>query len=101
MERAQAQGAERYRGELLRLLVRCGQPTRAFDGCPPEYALGIEGDWRGAADAWAALGAPYEQALELADSGRPAEMLKGLATLEGLGATAAADLVRGRLGAWG
>jgi hypothetical protein len=97
LERAAARGAERYRGELLRWLARCGRPTRAFDGCPPEYALGIEGDWRGAAGAWEALGAPYEQALELADSGRPREMLAGLRTLEELGATAAADLVRGRL----
>jgi DNA-binding CsgD family transcriptional regulator/tetratricopeptide (TPR) repeat protein len=97
LERAAASGAERYRGELLRWLARCGRPVRAFDGCPPEFALGIEGDWRGAADAWGALGAPYERALELADSGRPEEMLAGLRTLEELGATAAADLVRGRL----
>jgi DNA-binding CsgD family transcriptional regulator len=97
LERTAARGAERYRGELLRLLVRCGQEARAFPGCPPEYARGIAGDWRGAADAWRALGAPYEEALELADSGRLAEMLGSLATLERLGATAAADLVRRRL----
>ena len=66
LERAAARGAERYRGELLRYLARCGQPVRAFAGCPAEFALGISGDWRGAADAWAALGAPYEQALEQA-----------------------------------
>ena len=38
-----------------------------------------------------------EPSAGLADSGRPAEMLEGLRTLEELGATAAADLVRGRL----
>jgi DNA-binding CsgD family transcriptional regulator/tetratricopeptide (TPR) repeat protein len=97
LERAAAPGAERYRGELLRYLARCGQAAGAFAGCPPEFALGIEGDWRGAAEAWAALGAPYEQALELAASDRPPEMLEALRSLEQLGATAAGDLVRRQL----
>ena len=65
---------------------------RAPAGCPPEFALGISGDWRGAADAWAALGAPYERALELAGSGRPPEMLEAVRALDRLGATAAGDL---------
>jgi DNA-binding CsgD family transcriptional regulator len=90
-------GAERYRGELLRLLVRCGHPARGFAGCPPEYALGIEGDWRGAAEAWRSLGAPYEHALELAASGRPPELLDALRALDQLGAVAAADIVRREL----
>jgi DNA-binding CsgD family transcriptional regulator/tetratricopeptide (TPR) repeat protein len=97
LARAAARGAERYRGELLRYLARCGQPVRAFAGCPPEFALGISGDWRGAADAWAALGAPYERALEQAGSGQPPELLEALAALDRLGATAAGDLVRRRL----
>jgi len=92
LERAAARGAERYRGELLRYLARCGRPVRAPGGCPPEFALGISGDWRGAADAWAALGAPYERALELAGSGRPPEMLEAVRALDRLGATAAGDL---------
>jgi len=94
LERTTARGAERYRGELLRYLVRCGQPSRGFAGCPPEYALGIEGDWRGAAEAWRSLDAPYEQALELAASGQPPELLDALRILDQLGAVAAADLVR-------
>jgi DNA-binding NarL/FixJ family response regulator len=61
---------------------------------PPEYALGIEGDWRGAAEAWRSLDAPYEQALELAASGRPPELLDALRILDQLGAVAAGDLVR-------
>jgi DNA-binding CsgD family transcriptional regulator/tetratricopeptide (TPR) repeat protein len=97
LERTAARGAERYRGELLRYLVRCGHPAQAFAGCPPEYALGIEGDWRAAAAAWQALGAPYEHALELAASGRQAEMLDGLRALDQLGAVAAADIVRRQL----
>jgi DNA-binding CsgD family transcriptional regulator/tetratricopeptide (TPR) repeat protein len=94
LERTGGRGAERYRGELLRYLARCGQPVEAPAGCPPEFALGIAGDWAGAADRWASLGAPYEQALELAASGREPELLAALATLERLGAVAAATLVR-------
>jgi DNA-binding CsgD family transcriptional regulator len=97
LERTAGRGAERYRGELLRLLVRCGHPARGFAGCPPEYARGIEGDWRGAAEAWRSLGAPYEQALELAASGRPPELLDALRALDQLGAVAAADIVRREL----
>jgi len=63
-------------------------------GCPPEFALGIGGDWAGAAARWRSLGAPYEHALELAASGRQPELLESLATLDGLGAVAAANLVR-------
>ena len=94
LERTGGRGAERYRGELLRYLARCGHQVEAPAGCPPEFALGIAGDWAGAADRWASLGAPYEQALELAASGREPELLAALATLERLGAVAAATLVR-------
>jgi DNA-binding CsgD family transcriptional regulator/tetratricopeptide (TPR) repeat protein len=97
LERTAARGAERYRGELLRFLARCGHPARVFPGCPEEYALGIEGDWRGAAEAWRSLGVPYEEALELAASGRRAEMLRALAVLDQLGAVAAGDIVRRQL----
>jgi DNA-binding CsgD family transcriptional regulator len=97
LERTTARGAERYRGELLRYLVRCGQAAPAFAGCPAEYALGIEGDWRAAAATWRSLDAPYEQALELAASGQPAELLDALKTLDQVGAVAAGDLVRQQL----
>ncbi|MDP9208136.1 MAG: LuxR C-terminal-related transcriptional regulator, partial [Actinomycetota bacterium] len=82
------------RGELLRYLARCGHPVDTPAGCPPEFALGIQGDWAGAAARWGSLGAPYERALELAASGRQPELLEALATLDRLGAVAAANLVR-------
>ncbi len=94
LERTGGRGAERYRGELLRYLARCGHPVEAPAGCPPEFALGIQGDWAGAAARWGSLGAPYERALELAASGRQPELLEALATLDRLGAVAAANLVR-------
>ena len=94
LDRTAGRGAERYRGELLRYLARCGHPVDAPAGCPPEFALGIEGDWAGAAALWRSLGAPYEHALELASSGRRQELLEALAALDRLGAAAAANLVR-------
>jgi DNA-binding CsgD family transcriptional regulator/tetratricopeptide (TPR) repeat protein len=94
LERTEGPGSERYRGELLRYLARCGHPVDAPAGCPPEFALGIGGDWAGAAARWRSLGAPYEHALELAASGRQPELLESLATLDRLGAVAAANLLR-------
>ncbi|HEY6710616.1 MAG TPA: LuxR C-terminal-related transcriptional regulator [Actinomycetota bacterium] len=94
LERTEGRGSERYQGELLRYLARCGHPVDAPAGCPPEFALGIGGDWAGAAARWRSLGAPYEHALELAASGRQPELLESLATLDRLGAAAAANLVR-------
>ena len=44
-------------------------PAEPFDGCPEPWAAGLRGDWRAAADGWAAAGDPYEQALELTESG--------------------------------
>ncbi|MGH2735652.1 MAG: ATP-binding protein [Actinomycetota bacterium] len=97
LERTHGRGGERYRAELLRYLERAGHPAPVFERCPEEFALGLAGDWGGAAEAWARIGAPYERALELGDSGRPAEMLEALTTLEELGANAAGDLIRRRL----
>jgi DNA-binding CsgD family transcriptional regulator/tetratricopeptide (TPR) repeat protein len=97
LDRTAGRGAERYHGELLRYLARCGHPVTAPAGCPPEFALGIGGDWRGAAELWQSIGAPYEHALELADSGRRPELLAALGELDRLGAQAAAALVRREL----
>ena len=90
-------GAERPRADLLRWLRRLGEPVEAFTGCPPEYAAGLRGDWQVAARAFAERGAPYEQALELADSGKPEPMLEALRILDDLGARPAAALLRRRL----
>jgi DNA-binding CsgD family transcriptional regulator/tetratricopeptide (TPR) repeat protein len=97
LERTSGRGAERYRGELLRYLARCGHPLEAPAGCPPEFALGIGGDWAAAAALWRSLGAPYKHALELAASGRQAELLEAAGALDRLGAVAAANLVRREL----
>jgi DNA-binding CsgD family transcriptional regulator/tetratricopeptide (TPR) repeat protein len=97
VDRTAGRGAERYHGELLRYLAHCGHPVHAPAGCPAEFALGIQGDWAGAAERWRSIGAPYEHALELASSGRQPQLLEALGTLDRLGAAAAANLVRREL----
>ena len=84
-------------GELLRYRQRAGVDAAPFPGCPVPWAAGLAGDWRSAAAAWAEIGDPYEQALELASSGEVDPTLAALRTLDGLGATAASGLVRARL----
>jgi DNA-binding CsgD family transcriptional regulator len=90
-------GAERARADLLRWQRRLGLPAQPFPGCPPEYAAGLRGDWRTAAQGFADLGAPYEQALELADADAVEPMLEGLRMLDDLGARPAAAVLRRRL----
>ncbi len=101
LPRLESRGRERARGELTRWLRRLGDPLGPFPGCPEEYAAGLRGDWRAAADAWAGIGAPYERALELVESGEPEPMLEGLGVLDGLGAAPAAAVARRRLRAAG
>ena len=95
-------GAAAVRGELLRYLARAGlgsfeEGLGSFEGCPEPWAAGLRGDWRAAAAAWERAGDPYEQALELAESGEVEPTLRALQILDDLGATPAATLVRRRL----
>ena len=101
LPRTEHAGAAPFRAELLRYLARCGLEAEPFDGCPEPWAAGLRGDWRAAAEGWEAAGDPYEQALELAESGDPEATLESLRILDGLGASAAAGLVRTRLRAMG
>ncbi|MEU7608150.1 AAA family ATPase [Micromonospora sp. NPDC049204] len=112
-------GAAPFRAEAVRYLVRLGvsvdpasSPVTAAAGrqasdaagtqaselvVTQAYAAGVRGDWATAAAQWATHGDPYEQALELAESPDADTVAGALQTLDGLGAVAAADLVRGRL----
>ncbi|HEX6425485.1 MAG TPA: AAA family ATPase [Acidimicrobiales bacterium] len=85
------------RGEILRYVRRSGGPADEFEGCPLPYALGLRGDHTGAAELWAMLGFPFEQALELAESVTPGALAEAVAALIDLGAVTAVDRVcRGR-----
>lgn len=86
-----------YVSELAYWLHRAGaadaEPAR---GATP-YALQIAGDWAAAAEAWAAIGCPYEQARALAE-GEDGAALRAWRLFDGLGARPAADAVRAKLG---
>jgi DNA-binding CsgD family transcriptional regulator/tetratricopeptide (TPR) repeat protein len=83
-----------FEGEVRRYLRRVGVEVGSFDRCPPALAAGIQGDWRAAAELWAAQGAPIHRALELIESPERDVALEGLAMLDDLGATGTAAKVR-------
>jgi DNA-binding CsgD family transcriptional regulator len=89
-----------FAGELAQWLRRAGAPVEIPDACAEPHALLLRGRWQEAAQAWAALGAPYEEALALSE-GDVAAQLRALARFEALGARATATRLRQRLGAAG
>jgi DNA-binding CsgD family transcriptional regulator/tetratricopeptide (TPR) repeat protein len=89
-----------HEAELGYWLAKTGQPIAELSFSHP-YAPQAAGRWRAAAQAWAAAGCRYEHAAALADSPEPDDLLAALGTLDELGATPLATLVRGRLRALG
>jgi DNA-binding CsgD family transcriptional regulator/tetratricopeptide (TPR) repeat protein len=85
-----------YWGEVAIWLWRGGRMAEAPDRTPAPFALEIAGDWRTAADAWEAIGCPYERALALMEGDETAQR-SALAIFERLGARPAADSARQRL----
>ena len=76
---------------------RAGRPIEPLRGSETPYARQIAGGWSEAANEWAQIGCPYEQALALMDSGDPPPLLEALDILDGLGAAPAAARLRRRL----
>ncbi len=72
------------------------EPLLSTSGTGP-YALELAGDAAGAAASWLELGRPYEAALALADVATEEALRASLATLDSLGARAAASVVAHRL----
>ncbi len=85
------------RAELAVGLARLGLLDDAPANPPSPYREEIEGEHRGAADAWRKLGCPYEAALALAGADDPTLLEEALATFEELRAEPAAAAVRRRL----
>ncbi len=83
-------------GQLTFWLWRAGALTQTSPGAAAPYALQMAGDWRAAADAWEAIGCPYEQALALMD-GDEAAQRQALSIFERLGARPAAEMLRRQL----
>jgi DNA-binding CsgD family transcriptional regulator/tetratricopeptide (TPR) repeat protein len=77
-------------GELAYWAKRAGAAETTHEHCAEPYALQMRGLWREAANAWAGLGCPYEQAWALAEGDADAQ-LEALALLEQLGARPAAE----------
>ncbi|MEO5771742.1 MAG: LuxR C-terminal-related transcriptional regulator [Burkholderiaceae bacterium] len=90
---ALAKGHPWFVGELRYWLWRTGLGAPATDGCATPWALAMAGQWQEAAQAWVALGCPYEQARALAEGDRAAQR-QALAIFEQLGAAPAAEALR-------
>jgi DNA-binding CsgD family transcriptional regulator len=90
-----APGSDRWtHGELALWLHRAGGVPTETDQLPLVYRLSLAGNWRGAADEWDRIGAPYERALALAADDDPESWRESIARLEALGAPAAVAAVR-------
>ncbi len=88
-------------GELGFWLWRAGRLQRPPEGAAEPFLRQIDGDWRGAAEAWEQLGCPYEAALALADGDDPDALRRAFAIFAGLGAAPMTDRVAARLRAMG
>jgi len=86
-----------FTGELAFWLWLGGDLPRTPVVIAEPYRLLLDGDWRASADAWRALGCPYQQALALACGDQDEAGLTALALLDGLGARQTAQRVRRQL----
>ena len=100
-ELAASRGDAWARGELAHWLWRAGEPVGIHPDDPAPYARAMAGDWRGAAEAWAALGFSYDYAEALSDADDDSARLEALERFEALGALRAAARLRRRLRADG
>ena len=89
-----------FAGEMVYWLWRVGKLSESPAPCAEPFALEIAGRWREAANAWAELGCPFEQARALAE-GDAAAQLEALRIFQHLGAQPAVDRLREQLKAAG
>lgn len=87
-------------GELACWGARAGLTDLPVAACAPPHALELTGRWQEAADAWAQLGCPYEQAGAL-EQGDAAARQQALVLYESLGARPAAEALRRAMRATG
>jgi DNA-binding CsgD family transcriptional regulator len=92
-------GLEWARGDLAIWMRRLDPALEAPDleSLAEPYRLQLNGEHRAAAECWASLSAPYEQAMALVDTGDAGEARAGLDLLDRLGADAVAAKVRRQL----
>jgi DNA-binding NarL/FixJ family response regulator len=97
---ARERGARGVVGELALWRRRAGISEQVAGEVAEPYASQLRGDWRAAAEQWAAIGRPYDAALALADGDGEARR-RALDQLHELGAGPAAAIVARRLRARG
>jgi DNA-binding CsgD family transcriptional regulator/tetratricopeptide (TPR) repeat protein len=85
------------RGAVGVWLRRLGSPRSMEGEIAEPYRRLLDSDPAGAARAWTNLGSPYEAALALADSPDEEALREALGIVIGLGARAAAQVIRQRL----
>ena len=85
------------RGEAAAWAFRCGLTDVTLPNIAEPYALGLAGDWQGAADAWHELRCPYEEALALMETNSGDALREAARILDDLGAVATLALVRERM----
>lgn len=84
-------------GELAFWWWRAGGLTDPPERAAEPYALHIHGQPLAAAQAWDAIGCPYEAAMARADTDEPAQLRAALATFYRLGARPAANRLARRM----
>ncbi len=83
-------------GRIAFWLWRAGALSAPPENTAHPYRLQISGDWRAAAQAWASIGCPFEQALALIDGDDEAQKT-ALTILERLGAVPFVDWLRKKM----
>ncbi len=101
LELAARKGAWWVAGELACWRWRAGVGEPFAGPVAEPYALALAGAWAQAAEAWTAIGCPYEAALALGDADDEDALRRGLDELQRLGARPAAAIVARRLRARG
>ncbi|UOQ90627.1 AAA family ATPase [Agromyces endophyticus] len=96
-DEADRRRAPALRAELAYLLRRAGDDLAVPPDDPHPFSIQARGDWRAAAEAWHAAGAPYHEAAALAESPDPADLVEALAILDRIGAVPLARKVRADL----
>lgn len=94
--RALETGSVWARGEIGFWMWRAGAIEEPPADAAEPFVLQMDGDWRGAAQAWREIGCPYEMGLALTDGDTDA-LLEALGIFQDLGAKPMHDRVRARL----
>lgn len=100
-ESVELRGDTRHRATVNYWSWKCGDPPLVSQSRLTPFDLQIAGAWQRAAEAWHALGFPFEAALARSEACDDASLLQALCEFNALGARPAAAQVQRRLRALG